>query len=270
MLSFPNCKINIGLNITHKREDGFHDLETIFYPIYNYKEALEIIEAKEFSIKTTGTNLQIDVEANIVTKAFRIIKNEYKIPNIKIHLHKTLPFGAGLGGGSADASFMLQLLNKNFELNISEEQLLNFALQLGSDCPFFIKNKPMYAQGRGEIFEEINLNLAGKFICVITPNMHISTADAFKNIKPNIPKQNLKNLVEQPIQNWQDTIVNDFEKTVFIAHPKLTLIKKNLYANGALYASLSGSGSSVYGIFENEIDTHFLSKTKHHFHFCKL
>jgi 4-diphosphocytidyl-2-C-methyl-D-erythritol kinase len=253
MITFPNCKINIGLNIVAKRNDGFHDLETIFYPIKKYHDALEIQEAKATQLVVTGTDLKIDVKHNIVYKAFQLLQADYNIPNVHIHLHKNVPHGAGLGGGSADAAFMLQLLNKYFVLNIDDIKLKQYALMLGSDCPFFIDNAPKYAQARGELFEDIQLNLKGYYIVIIKPNIYISTADAFKNIVPTKPIQNLKTLITAPIQNWSNTIINDFEKGIFKLYPSLEIIKNNCYNKGALYASMSGTGSSVYGIFENEI-----------------
>jgi 4-diphosphocytidyl-2-C-methyl-D-erythritol kinase len=255
MIVFPNCKINIGLNIIAKRNDGFHDLETVFYPIKKYHDALEIIESAETKLIVTGTDLKIDMHKNIVYKAFQLLQSDFGLPNVHIHLHKNIPHGAGLGGGSADGVYMLQLLNSFFKLNIDNHKLKHYALLLGSDCPFFIENKPQFARGRGELFEDIQLDLTGYFICIIKPNIYISTADAFKNITPCKPQQHLKSIIETPIESWKHTVSNDFEKGIFKIHPSLENLKNNFYNQGAVYASMSGTGSSVYGIFKKSIAT---------------
>ncbi len=256
MVSFPNCKINIGLNILSKRKDGYHDLQTIFYPI-DLKDPLEIIEtdacAKDVTFSSSGLKINGTEEDNLCMKAFRLVKKDFPaLPSIKMHLHKTIPIGAGLGGGSADAAFALQLINKKFSLKLHKEQLLQYALQLGSDCPFFMVNTACYATGRGEILEPFSLDLSGYSILLVNPGIHINTAQAFSAISIAENKTNLKDLVSMPVWEWKNCISNDFEKSVFQEHPQISAIKNELYSLGALYASMSGSGSSVYGIFSKE------------------
>jgi 4-diphosphocytidyl-2-C-methyl-D-erythritol kinase len=250
MIVFPNCKINIGLYITAKRQDGFHDVQTIFYPIKNFYDSLEIVEASEFSCTTTGIDLTIANEDNIVVKAFRLLQSQYNLPNIAIALHKYIPHGAGLGGGSADAAFMLQLCNSYFNLQLSTENLLQLSASLGSDCAFFIHNTPCIGLGRGEVLQPIALDLSSYFICIIKPKIYISTADAFKHITPQQPGISLQDAIQQPIQFWQQTITNQFEEGIFAQHPTLASIKQQLINEGASYAAMSGTGSTIYGIFD--------------------
>lgn len=252
MLSFPNCKINLGLHILGKRDDGFHNLETVFYPV-PFKDALELIPSTNTGIEFTATGLAVDGNAadNLCVKAYHLLKKDFpEIPTIKIHLHKAIPLGAGLGGGSADAAFMLKLLNEKFKLNLSTDQLINYALQLGSDCPFFIINKPCLATGRGEMLEEIAVDLSAYKIVLINPGIHINTGWAFSNITPAQPARSIKEIIHQPVNTWKDELKNDFESAVFTAHPAIKEIKEALYTQGAVYAAMSGSGSTVFGIFE--------------------
>jgi 4-diphosphocytidyl-2-C-methyl-D-erythritol kinase len=252
MLVFPNCKINLGLHIVGKREDGFHNLETVFYPV-PFKDALEIIPFTNTDIEFTATGLAVDGNAadNLCVKAYHLLKQDFpEVPSVKIHLHKAIPLGAGLGGGSADAAFMLKLLNEKFHLNLSTDQLINYALQLGSDCPFFIINKPCFATGRGEVLEETTLELSAYKIVLINPRIHVNTGWAFSNITPALPIKSIKEIIQQPIYTWKDELKNDFETAVFTAHPAIKAIKETLYAQGAIYAAMSGSGSTVFGIFE--------------------
>jgi len=257
VIVFPNCKINLGLQILDKREDGFHNLETVFYPV-PFRDALEIIPNNNAETEFTGTGLTVDGKAadNLCIKAYHLLKKDFpQLPAVKIHLHKTIPMGAGLGGGSADAAFMLNLLNSKFKLNLSTLQLLNYALQLGSDCPFFIINKPCYATGRGEILEEIPVDLSAYKVVLINPGIHINTGWAFSNIIPAPSKKSIKEIIQQPIKSWKDELINDFEKPVFTAHPQIKEVKETLYNQGAIYAAMSGSGSTVFGIFETAFDT---------------
>lgn len=260
MIVFPNCKINLGLNITGKRADGYHDLETVFFPV-RLTDILEIILKKNFKSEmgtgsfaqftSSGIPLPIDLKENICLKAFQIAISAAvdEIPSLEIHLHKTIPAGAGLGGGSADGAFTLMLLNDLLKLNLTTDQLLQYALALGSDCPFFIINKPCFATGRGEILQEINLDLSDYKIIIVNPGIHINTANAFSKIKPAIPAKSIKEIIQQPITTWKDELKNDFENAVFEEYPEVAVIKKTFYDNGAVYASMSGSGSTVYGIF---------------------
>ena len=253
MLVFPNCKINLGLHILNKREDGFHNLETVFYPV-TFKDALELIPNtnNDSAIEFTQTGLAVDGNTadNLCVKAYHLLKKDFpQLPAVKIHLHKAIHMGSGLGGGSADASFMLNLLNEKFKLKLSTPQLLNYALQLGSDCPFFIINKPCLATGRGEVLEELAVDLSMYKIVLINPGIHINTGWAFSNIRPAQPKKSVKEIVQQPVETWKDELKNDFEIAVFVAHPQIKAIKESLYQQGAIYAAMSGSGSTVFGIF---------------------
>lgn len=260
MVNFPNCKINLGLNIIRKREDGYHDLETVFYPI-SITDALEIITAEKATAKTdiefSSSGLQIDgsIENNLCIKAYRLLKKDFpELPDIKMHLHKAIPMGAGLGGGSADAAFALLLLNDKFNLNISTDQLINYSLQLGSDCPFFIINKPCFATGRGEVLEEISLDLSKYKLVIVNLGIHISTGWAFSQIAPTQPAIFIKEIIQQPVETWKDNLVNDFEAPVLSHYPELKELKDKLYQSGALYASISGSGSTFYGIFNKSAE----------------
>lgn len=256
MISFPNAKINLGLNIASRREDGYHNLETIFYPIPIH-DALEIIEAKDSSQDTlieAGNKVDANTDDNLVMKALRAMRSKYDFPKLDVHLLKKIPFGAGLGGGSADAAFMLRLINDKFELAASDNELADIAVKLGADCPIFIYNRPMYAEGIGEKLEEIDLSLKDHYLILVKPDVFVSTKDAFSKIKPTTPQNNLREIAKRPVAEWKDLMVNDFETSIFSLYPQAGEIKEELYKQGALYASMSGSGSSVFGIFKNEVD----------------
>ncbi len=249
MIAFPNCKINLGLNVLEKRNDGYHNLETVFFPVRLY-DVLEIVDVGNKTKLSTSGIVVGNAGDNLCLKAFHLLKKDYpQIPEADIHLHKTIPPGAGLGGGSADAAFMLLLLNEKFKLAIPEEKLYGYALQLGSDCPFFLLNKPSIATGRGEILQPLTLSLSGYKIILIYPALHINTAGAFSVINPRIPEKNVQEIVAQPIEKWKDELKNDFENFVFKNYPQVKEIKEALYKAGAVYASMSGSGSTVFGIF---------------------
>jgi len=249
MIVFPNAKINIGLTITEKRTDGFHNLETIFLPV-KWCDALEFVEADEVLFSSSGLHISGDPESNLVMKAYRMMQKNFSLPPLNIHLHKAIPFGAGLGGGSSDAAFMLLMLNKRFELDLSETELELYASQLGSDCPFFIRNSPVFACGKGELMEPVQLALNGLFILLVKPPIEVSTANAFQYMIPEKPVNSLKTLIQIPIHNWKDQVVNQFESTVFKQYPEIGELKKRLYDLGAVYASMSGSGSCVFGLFQ--------------------
>lgn len=253
MILFPNAKINLGLNILRKREDGYHELETIFYPI-GLKDGLEFIENKKNKIvfSSSGLPLNIDSEENIVVKAYRLLATDFSLPGLDIHLHKVIPFGAGLGGGSSDAAFMLKGLNDYFELGLFVSQLKKYAIRLGADCSFFIENKPAFACGIGEQLQNIHFNLNDYFIVLVKPPFGVGTKEAYGGIKPATPKFLLTDLIKQSPENWQDCILNDFETSVFPLYPKIAEIKSKLIDRGAVYASMSGSGSSVFGLFKSE------------------
>ena len=257
MIVFPNCKINLGLHILQKRTDGFHNLETIFYPL-PFQDALEVIQNKnnspELNFSSSGLPIQGEPNENICYKAYYLLKEKYpQLPSIKMHLHKVIPMGAGLGGGSADGAFTLLLLNKKFNLELSEEELIQYALQLGSDCPFFLKNQPCYANGRGELLQSIPLDLSSYKILLINPGIHINTGWAFSQITPTSNRVSLKESINLPIAKWKEEIRNDFEEPISIAHPEIGQVKELLYKKGALYASMTGSGSTLFGIFEKHI-----------------
>lgn len=262
MIYFPNCKINIGLHITGKRTDGFHNLQTVFYPVPLY-DVLELIVLKDnnlppFSFENAGLAIDGTPETNICHKAYKLIADRLdKSVKLKMHLLKNIPMGAGLGGGSADGAFALKLFNEKLQLNLSEDELEMLALRLGSDCPFFIRNQPCHASGRGEIMEAVSLNLSGKFLVLVNPGIHIPTGKAFSQVIPRRPKKDLKQLIQLPLKDWQENIVNDFEEPMAKAHPEIKAIKEKLLHEGAVYASMTGSGSTVYAIFDREKDIDF-------------
>jgi 4-diphosphocytidyl-2-C-methyl-D-erythritol kinase len=247
MLVFPNAKINLGLFITEKRKDGFHNLESLFLPI-PLCDILEVtVTTEDTSLVCTGESSDIPTEKNIVYKAWKLLQEAYGIGSVKIHLHKIIPSGAGMGGGSSDGSFMLKALNELFQLNLSVVQLEDFAAQLGSDCPFFVQNKAALISGRGEVVMPVYFSLGGKYLVVVNPGIHISTAQAFQGIQPQPSNFDWKNLVEK--QELNDLLKNDFETQVFNLFPEIEKIKESLLKAGAIYASMSGTGSTVYGLF---------------------
>lgn len=253
MICFPNAKINLGLNIVQKRVDGYHNLETIFYPIpLEDILEIEIVPSLEtdYELLISGINVEGDPEKNLVVKAYKLLKESFDLAPIRIHLHKRIPSGAGLGGGSSDAAFMLKLLNTKFKLNLSIQELEVYAKQLGADCPFFIQNNPTFAEGIGEVFSPISLSLKGYYLYLVKPDLFISTAMAFAEINPKRPEVSLKEIIKAPVEEWKNRMKNDFEESIFKKLPKLALIKKAMYENGALYAAMSGSGSTIYGLFK--------------------
>ncbi|MDR1881720.1 MAG: 4-(cytidine 5'-diphospho)-2-C-methyl-D-erythritol kinase [Prevotella sp.] len=257
MICFPNAKINLGLNIVSKRADGYHNLETIFYPV-GIRDALEIIIREEQSGDTfieAGIKVDAQPENNLVMKALKLMRARYRFPPVEVHLLKKIPFGAGLGGGSSDASFMLRLLDRAFDLKISDEELAALAAQLGADCPFFIYNRPVFANGTGDIFEEIDLSLKGYYIVLVKPRLYVSTKDAFAGIKPRLPRMSLKEIVKRPFSDWKELMANDFEESVFAGYPLIGELKEDLYGKGAMYASMTGSGASVFGIFKEKLQS---------------
>ncbi len=252
MLNFPNAKINLGLNVVEKRPDGYHNLETIFYPI-PLEDILEINPLASTNIQTTivqtGLSVSGSIEDNLVLRAYRLLSTHFTLPPLQIHLHKHIPMGAGLGGGSSDAAYMLKMLNEKFGLQLSVERLEEYAALLGADCAFFIRNEPVYAEGIGNVFTPVELSLRGYGLIVIKPDVFVSTRDAFARISPRHPKQNLRDIVRLPVEEWKNCMLNDFEESVFPQFPLIGAIKEELYRAGAIYASMSGSGSSVYGLF---------------------
>ncbi|MDO3642733.1 4-(cytidine 5'-diphospho)-2-C-methyl-D-erythritol kinase [Mucilaginibacter sp. L3T2-6] len=253
MLIFPNAKINIGLNIINRRDDGYHNLETVFYPV-GIKDALEIVAADELSFESSGLEIPGRAEDNLCLKGYQLLKKDFDLPPVKIHLHKHIPIGAGLGGGSADAAFFIRLVDQNFNLKMSDEQMIGYARRLGADCAFFIQNKPVFAFEKGDEFESIRLDLSKYEIVVVMPPVHVSTAEAYRGVTPAQVNDSLMDLIYEPVNEWKKFIKNDFEVSVFKNHPEIRGVKAALYEAGAIYASMSGSGASVFGIFEDTPD----------------
>ena len=257
MITFPNIKINLGLSITEKRPDGYHNLETVFYPVA-LEDALEIRtnpEAQQkFTLHQHGMEIAGNPENNLVVKAYLLLDKEFHLPPVEIHLYKHIPSGAGLGGGSSDCAFMIKLLNEKFRLALSLEEMEDYAARLGADCAFFIRNQPVFATGIGNIFEPVRLSLSGYYLVLVKPDIFVSTRDAFAHITPRRPEVSLKDIICQPVETWKDSMKNDFEDSVFQKYPEIAAIKDELYDLGAVYASMSGSGSSVYGIFRQPVE----------------
>jgi 4-diphosphocytidyl-2-C-methyl-D-erythritol kinase len=256
MVVYPNCKINIGLRILNKRSDGYHNIESVFYPV-RVCDILEITPQganleNNITFKSTGIAIPGAADENICVKAYRLINQDYALPAIDVHLHKQIPIGAGLGGGSADAAFFIKALNEFEELNLSFGEMHHYAKQIGSDCSFFINNKPALALQKGEVLEPVNLSLKGLYLIIVYPNIHISTAMAYSGVIPSALGESIEDLIEQPIHLWKDTIFNAFEAGIVKEFPEIGTIKNELYALGAQYASMTGSGSAVYGIFETK------------------
>lgn len=259
MILYPNAKINIGLNVVEKRKDGYHNLETVFYPI-PLQDALEVkplqqlIPESGYQLKVTGELLDGSPDDNLIVKAYKLLRDEYRLPPVGLYLYKHIPTGAGLGGGSADAAFTIRALNDLFKLDLSTEKMEEYSSRLGADCPFFIKNQPVFATGIGNEFHPLDLSLKGKVLVLVKPDVFVSTKDAYALVQPKEPEASLTELLKQPLETWKDYVVNDFEKSVFAKYPEIACIKDKMYDLGAVYASMSGSGSSVYGIFDNTID----------------
>lgn len=257
MKTYPNCKINLGLHVVRRREDGYHDLQTVFCPVPLCDE-LEITPAEEFSFEQSGISIDGDAEQNLVVKAYRLMQRETGglVGSAAIRLHKRIPFGAGLGGGSSDAAFALRMINDLFELGMTDERLCRLAARLGADCPFFICNKAAYATGIGDKLEPMDHDpLKGHTLVLVKPDEAVSTAEAYRGVTPRetlaLPCPDLPTLLKQPAESWKGAVENDFEPSVFRSHPRLAKVKEKLYGAGALYASMSGSGSAIYGIFES-------------------
>lgn len=256
MITFPIAKINLGLNVVEKRPDGYHNLETVFYPV-PIKDALEVypMEADfpsdvDCDLKVTNIHIEGDEQKNLVVKAYNLLKQDFPtLPRIHTHLYKGIPTQAGMGGGSSDCGFMITLLNSQFQLGLSQQQMINYAAKLGADCAFFIVNTPSYAEGIGEILSPVDLDLSGWYLSVVRPAIPVSTREAFSLITPSHPTKNCRDVVMQPIETWREDLTNDFEKSVFALHPEIGAIKDQLYEMGAVYAAMSGSGSSLFGLF---------------------
>ncbi len=267
MITFPIAKINLGLNIVERRTDGYHNLETVFYPVTEINDALELTmmntrfpSADDCDIKVTNISIEGDEQKNLVVRAYRLLKQDFpQMPRVHAHLWKGIPTQAGMGGGSSDCAYMIRLLNEMFTLGLSDEQMIAYAARLGADCPFFIISRPAYAEGIGERLQPISLDLSGYYIGVVRPDIPVSTREAFSLIKPTKPAKCCRDIVMQPVETWRDELTNDFEQSVFALHPEIGAIKQQLYDLGAVYAAMSGSGSAVFGLFRTPValEAHF-------------
>ena len=253
MVAFPHAKINLGLQIIFKRSDGYHNIDTCFYPI-KLADILEVVPSNEFSFTQSGLEISGNADDTLCIKAYHLLKKDFTFGEAKIHLHKIIPIGAGLGGGSSDGAFTLRLLNQVFDLKISKEKLKTYASQLGSDCSFFTEDDPKIGTGRGEILNSTSLNLKNYFLVLVKPEIHVSTADAYAGISPLSGRSPVEEVLKLPIGKWKGNLTNDFEQTIFKKYPIIESIKEKFYSSGALYASMSGSGASVFGIFDKQID----------------
>lgn len=259
-ITFPVAKINLGLHVVERRPDGYHNLQTVFYPV-PIMDVLEVTEMNdafpsttECDLKVTGINIEGDEQRNLVVRAYQLMKEEFPtLPRLHAHLYKGIPTQAGMGGGSSDCAAMLRLLNRIGNLKLTEVQLIERAARLGADCPFFILNRPAYAEGIGERLRPISLNLKGWYLCVVRPNIPIPTREAFAHVEPHHPNRCCLDIVSQPVETWRDLLVNDFERSVFMAHPELATVKSQLYDTGAVYAAMSGSGSALFGLFRQPV-----------------
>ncbi len=261
MIRFPIAKINLGLNVVERRPDGYHNLETVFYPVA-IQDALEVQvmddafpSSVDCDIKISNIAVEGDEQRNLVVRAYQLLKADFPdLPRLHVHLFKNIPTQAGMGGGSSDGAAMVLLLNELFQLGLDEQQMIAYVARLGADCPFFILNRPAYAEGIGERLEPIDLDLKGWTLAVVRPAIPVSTKEAFSLITPCRPERNCKDIVLQPVDTWRELLINDFEKSVFALHPEIGAVKDELYQMGAVYAAMSGSGSSLFGLFRNPID----------------
>lgn len=261
MITFPCAKINLGLNIVSKRPDGYHNLETVFYPI-PLTDALEIKYMDEkfpsespCDLKITGNDVDCNEEDNLVIKAYQLLAADFQLPRVHAHLVKRIPTQAGLGGGSSDAAYMIRLLDERFRLNIGIPEMERYAAKLGADCAFFITADPSYAEGIGDVLMPVDVpgaGLGGYYLAVVKPSVAVSTRDAYAAIVPKTPAKCCRDIVRQPIETWKDELVNDFEAPIFAMHPELAAIRQSLYDAGAVYAAMSGSGSALFGIFREQ------------------
>jgi 4-diphosphocytidyl-2-C-methyl-D-erythritol kinase len=251
MILFPPCKINLGLNVKQKRDDDYHELESVMYQL-PWCDILEIVKSDAFSFTSTGLTIPGNTETNLCIKAYQLLSNDYNLSPVKIHLHKILPMGAGLGGGSADGAYTLRILNEIFDLSLTNTELKHYASLLGSDCALFIEDKPQLAKGRGEILTSIELSLSGYYVQLINIGIHISTKMAFENLNFTNDNISFADLSVKNIHSWKDTLFNDFEDSIFPHYPELAQLKAILYENGAIYASMTGSGSTMFGIYKEK------------------
>ncbi len=258
MVAFPGCKLNLGLHILAKRLDGYHSINTCFYPL-PWTDVLEFLPSPSWAFKESGLTIPGSSDDNLCVKAYKLLQRDFRIPPVQGHLHKIVPMGAGLGGGSADAAHTLRILNNLMDLGLSTEKLTNYAKEVGSDCAFFLQDRVALGQGRGDELHPINLSLKGFYLTVITPRVHISTSEAYAGVMPTKPAEDLRDVLGLPVVMWRERLVNDFEPSIFRRYPELEKIKQHLYSLGAVYASMSGSGSSLFGLFDAPIsrEDHF-------------
>lgn len=260
MVTFPNAKINIGLNITERRADGYHNLESIFYPIAIH-DVVEVIQASELQLTASGLEIPGNLKDNLCMKAYLLMAKDYRLPAVHIHLHKHIPIGAGLGGGSSDAAFFIRLISDKFKLGLTDEQMEDYCRFLGADCAFFIRNRSVFAFSKGDEFKPADLDLSSYFIVLVMPHVQISTSEAYRGIKPAKPQIHLPEHIRLPVTEWKNAVRNDFEESIFKNHPSIRGVKASLYEAGALYASMSGTGSAVYGIFSEKVKLTGLEKS---------
>ncbi len=252
MVAFANAKINIGLQVLRRREDGYHDLETVFYPL-KVHDVLEVVEANETQFIPSGLPIPGDEQDNLCLKAYRLLQRAYDLPPVHIYLHKTIPIGAGLGGGSADAAFLLKLIGEQFKLGLNESQLIAYARKLGADCAFFIRNRPVLATGIGDQFLDVALDLSPYQLVLVKPDTHVPTGEAYRAVTPNPVGRQLTAPIALPVEEWRHAIINDFETGIFSKYPEIGALKAFLYENGAVFAAMSGTGSAVYGLFKEKV-----------------
>jgi 4-diphosphocytidyl-2-C-methyl-D-erythritol kinase len=255
MVHFPNAKINLGLFVTEKRNDGFHNIQTVFYPV-PLRDALELLKSdnNQFRFNTSGLNIPGGASGNLCLRAWELMEKAFSLPPVRIHLHKAIPMGAGLGGGSSDGAFMIRLIDQFFDLGLSVEAMEAYARQLGSDCPFFIRNAPAIAEGKGDYPVPLQVDLSGKYLVIVKPDVHISTGDAYAAVTPAVPELDIEEIVSRPVEEWRNLLTNDFERVLINKFPEIGRIKSKLYEHGALFALMSGSGSAVYGIFDQKVE----------------
>jgi 4-diphosphocytidyl-2-C-methyl-D-erythritol kinase len=261
MITFPVAKINLGLNVVEKRADGYHNLQTVFYPV-PIMDALEIVPMSDgfpsdvdCDLKVTNITIEGDEQRNLVVRAYHLLKADFpELPRVHAHLWKGIPTQAGMGGGSSDCGYMIRLLNETFDMGLSSEQMQQYAARLGADCAFFIESSACYAEGIGERLQPIDLDLSGWHIGVVRPDIPVPTKEAFSRIHPHYPALNCRDVVKQPVETWRDRLTNDFEESVFALHPEIGAVKEQLYKMGATYAAMSGSGSALFGLFKDEPD----------------
>lgn len=253
MIVYPNAKLNLGLNIVARRPDGYHDIETVFYPI-PLQDALEVHTAQRFSFRQAGDLLDCPAGDNLVIRALRMMEADFQLPELDIYLYKHIPSGAGLGGGSSDAAFMVRLLNEEFRLGLSEDEMERRLAPLGADCPFFVRNRPVFATGIGNVLTPVALNLEGYTLVLVKPDVHVSTREAYAGVTPRRPDVPLTEVIRRPVEEWHTLMRNDFEDSVFARHPEIAATKDRLYDLGARYAAMSGSGSAVFGLFSKPLE----------------